>query len=190
MLKCIFSFLSLFLLDGVRSASPAHKTKCVIHRTVVDCSHMNLDSIPQDLPLNITILDVSHNRLSALVPSSLIRYQHLEQLDASYNSLKAVPEGVCQAVPMLQHLSMRHNEVHLLQEADLRNCTGLTHLDLSDNRLRMKGEPFTEVSVGHTLHTFRFRAIHLCEGSIKWNVWLRKVNIRLFLYGENRMLQS
>ncbi|XP_062865250.1 toll-like receptor 3 [Trichomycterus rosablanca] len=146
MLKWTVFALLLFLSGDVLSSSPAHKTKCIVHHGVADCSHMSLNTVPQDLPVNITSLDMSHNRLSTLNLSSLIRYQHLAQLDVSYNSLKAVPGGLCQAVPTLWHLTMRRNEVHLLQEADLRNCTGLTHLDLSDNRLSLKGEPFSGVS--------------------------------------------
>lgn len=139
---------SLFLCMCFLVPSRAHRTGCRIELKKADCSHMSLNTIPQDLPEDIRVLDVSHNRLVDLKPSSLTRYHDLEQLDTSYNSLKVVPRGLCEAVPELWWLSLRHNEVHLVQEQDLRNCARLTHLDLSDNRLRLIGEPFSGTEVG------------------------------------------
>lgn len=141
----------LFLCMWVLLPSRAYSNKCRIELRKVDCSHKNLNTIPQDLPEDISVLDVSHNQLVELKPSSLTRYHNLEQLDASYNSLKVVPAGLCQATPKLWKLTLRHNEVHLLQDRDLRNCTRLIHLDLSDNRLSLKGEPFSWTKVGHVL---------------------------------------
>lgn len=131
--------------------SRAYRTECRIERRMADCSHMSLKTIPQDLPEDISVLDVSHNQLVELQPESLTRYSSLEQLDASYNSLKVVQAGLCQAAPKLWQLTLRHNEVHLLQERDLRNCSRLIHLDLSDNRLRLNGEPFSGTKVGKLL---------------------------------------
>lgn len=140
--------LLLFLCMWVILPSRAFKGECRVELKKADCSHLNLKTIPQDLPEDISTLDVSHNRLVELKPSSLTRYQSLEQLDASYNSLKVVPAGLCQATPKLWRLTLRHNEVHLLQVRDLSNCTCLTYLDLADNRLRLKGEPFSGTEVG------------------------------------------
>ncbi|KAI5630432.1 toll-like receptor 3 precursor [Silurus asotus] len=125
----------------VSMPTPAYGRECRLELRKADCSHMNLKTIPQDLPEDIRILDVSHNRLVELIPQSLTRYRDLEQFDGSYNSLKLLPAALCQVVPALWRLTLRHNEVRLLQ--NLRNCTHLTHLDLSDNRLRLEGEPFS-----------------------------------------------
>ncbi|XP_026059670.1 toll-like receptor 3 isoform X1 [Carassius auratus] len=118
-----------------------HKSKCTIGNTKADCSHMNLDAVPTDLPKNITTLDVSHNRLKNL--SSLHLYSNLMNIDASYNTLKIIEEDLCISLPHLQSLNMQHNEVHLLNKKDLKNCSHLTRLDLSYNRLKLVGEPFS-----------------------------------------------
>nr|UYM28498.1 Toll-like receptor 3 [Schizothorax prenanti] len=118
-----------------------HKSKCTIGNTKVDCSHMNLDAVPTDLPQNITTLDVSHNRLKNL--SSLHLYSNLINIDASYNSLTVIEEDLCLSLPHLQSLNVQHNEVHLINEKDLKNCFHLTRLDLSDNRLKLNGQPFS-----------------------------------------------
>uniref|UniRef100_A0A671MVJ5 Toll-like receptor 3 n=1 Tax=Sinocyclocheilus anshuiensis TaxID=1608454 RepID=A0A671MVJ5_9TELE len=118
-----------------------HKSKCTTGNTKVDCSHMNLDAVPADLPKNVTTLDVSHNRLKTL--SSLHLYSNLMNIDASYNSLTVIEEDLCLSLPHLQSLNIQHNEVHLISEKDLKNCFHLTRLDLSDNRLKLNGEPFS-----------------------------------------------
>ncbi|TSN95706.1 Toll-like receptor 3 [Bagarius yarrelli] len=134
--------LLLYLCMWILLPCQTYISKCRVMQRKADCSHMNLNTIPQDLPEDIRVLDVSHNRLVELKPLSLTRYRSLEQLDASSNSLKGVPAGLCQATPELWRLTLCHNEVHLLQVRDLRNCTRLTHIDLSDNRLKLIGEPF------------------------------------------------
>ncbi|XP_059407946.1 toll-like receptor 3 isoform X2 [Carassius carassius] len=118
-----------------------HKSTCTIEKAKADCSHMNLDAVPTDLPKNITTLDVSHNRLKTL--SSLHLYSNLVTIDTSYNSLTAIEKNLCLSVPHLQILNVQHNEVYLISEKDLKNCFHLTRLDLSDNRLKLNGEPFS-----------------------------------------------
>uniref|UniRef100_A0A671RA68 Toll-like receptor 3 n=1 Tax=Sinocyclocheilus anshuiensis TaxID=1608454 RepID=A0A671RA68_9TELE len=118
-----------------------HKSTCTIENAEADCSHMNLDAVPMDLPKNITTLDVSHNRLKTL--SSLHLYSNLVTIDASYNSLTAIEKDLCLSLPHLQILNVQHNEVYLISEKDLKNCFHLTRLDLSDNRLKLNGEPFS-----------------------------------------------
>uniref|UniRef100_A0A8C1L845 Toll-like receptor 3 n=1 Tax=Cyprinus carpio TaxID=7962 RepID=A0A8C1L845_CYPCA len=118
-----------------------HKSTCTIENAKADCSHMNLDAVPTDLPKNITTLDVSHNRLKTL--SSLHLYSNLVTIDASYNSLTAIEKDLCLSVSHLQILNVQHNEVYLISEKDLKNCFHLTRLDLSDNRLKLNGEPFS-----------------------------------------------
>ncbi|KAI4888964.1 hypothetical protein NFI96_007975 [Prochilodus magdalenae] len=130
------------------SASP-RKTTCVVEQGRADCSHLKLKNVPPDLPWNISSLDMSHNRLTALDPVALGRYPGLEYLDASYNSLTVLGQGLCDSLPHLQRLSVQRNEVHQLSEGDLRNCSSLTHLDLSDNRLKFRGEPFSVLKDPH-----------------------------------------
>ncbi|KAG7485072.1 toll-like receptor 3 [Solea senegalensis] len=118
------------------------KMSCRVTDGRADCSHLSLRTIPQNLPRNITSLDMSHNRLVGLPPASLNPYTGLLHLDVSYNSVTKLDEHLCQTLPLLQTLNVRHNEVHLLKMEDLRLCTSLIQLNLASNRLKMKGDPF------------------------------------------------
>nr|ABL11473.1 toll-like receptor 3 [Cyprinus carpio] len=133
-------FYTCFHAHCAGSAYP-HRSTCTIENAKADCSHMNLDVVPTNLPKNITTLDVSHNRLKNL--SSLLLYSNLVNVDASYNSLTAIEKDLCLSLPHLQILNVQHNEVYLMNEKVLKNCFHLMRLDLSGNRLKLQGEPFS-----------------------------------------------
>ncbi|XP_076870479.1 toll-like receptor 3 [Brachyhypopomus gauderio] len=119
------------------------KTTCKLESGKADCSRMNLNAVPPDLPADITALDVSHNRLKALQTAALAHYPGLKELDASFNSITTIEPGLCESLPRLERVSLQRNQVHLLTANDLRSCSRMTHLDLSDNRLKLRGEPFS-----------------------------------------------
>uniref|UniRef100_A0A4W6EWF6 Toll-like receptor 3 n=2 Tax=Lates calcarifer TaxID=8187 RepID=A0A4W6EWF6_LATCA len=119
------------------------KTSCHVQDGRADCSHLSLSMIPPNLPRNITILDMSHNRLKEVLPVSLNPYPGLLHLDVSYNSITKLDAHLCQTLPLLQALYLGHNEVHLLKKEDLSHCTGLIRLNMASNRLKLQGEPFS-----------------------------------------------
>uniref|UniRef100_A0A4W4DXS1 TIR domain-containing protein n=1 Tax=Electrophorus electricus TaxID=8005 RepID=A0A4W4DXS1_ELEEL len=131
------------ILGSCMGDARLQKTTCRVASGKADCSRMNLDAVPRDLPADITSLDVSHNRLHALQASTLALYSSLSELDASYNSLTTLGQGLCESVPLIRRLDVQRNQVHLLSDNDLKSCSHLTRLDLSDNRLKLRGEPFS-----------------------------------------------
>ncbi|XP_041838197.1 toll-like receptor 3 [Melanotaenia boesemani] len=132
-----------FILGSYHYISSQKKATCNVQNGRADCSHLQLSAVPSDLPRNITSLDMSHNRLSRILPDSLNRYSGLLHLNISYNSITKLDEGLCQSLPLLQTLNLEHNEVHLLKKEDLSHCTGLTWLNMASNRLKLQGEPFS-----------------------------------------------
>lgn len=123
------------------------KTSCVVEDGRADCSHLSLREVPPNLPGNLTSLDMSHNRLGGIPPTSLTPYPGLLHLDVSYNSITGLVGGLCQTLPLLQTLNVKHNQVLYLKKEDLSHCTSLTQLNLASNRLRLQGEPFIALQV-------------------------------------------
>nr|XP_046274372.1 toll-like receptor 3 [Scatophagus argus]XP_046274373.1 toll-like receptor 3 [Scatophagus argus] len=119
------------------------KTSCHVQDGRADCSHLSLSAVPQNLPRNLTSLDMSHNILHGVPPESLTPYSGLHKLDVSYNSITKLDGRLCQTLPLLQTLNMQHNEVLFLKKEDLSLCTNLTQLILSSNRLRLQGDSFS-----------------------------------------------
>ncbi|XP_029361177.1 toll-like receptor 3 [Echeneis naucrates] len=132
-----------FMAGPYRCTASQKKTACSVHDGRADCSHLSLNVIPQNLPRNITSLDLSHNRLVAISPGSLSPYQDLIHLDVGYNSITKMDQGLCQVLPQLRTLNIEHNEVHLLKKEDLSHCSSLVGLNMASNRLKLKGEPFS-----------------------------------------------
>ncbi|KAM9857251.1 toll-like receptor 3 [Aulostomus maculatus] len=133
-----------YIMMGSRPcAASRKKTSCSVQDGKADCSRLRLSAVPPNLPRNITILDMSHNRLVQIPRPSLTPYTGLLHLDISFNSITKLDGGVCQTLPLLQTLIMEHNEVHVLDKGDVSLCTSLIGLNLASNRLKLKGEPFT-----------------------------------------------
>lgn len=135
------------LLGPTRPVSCQKKTSCSVWDGRADCSHLSLSAVPQDLPRNLTSLDVSHNRLRGIPPESLECYPGLVHLDVSHNSITKLPGGLCEVLNLLQTLDMGHNQLLNLRKDDLIHCTNLTNLILANNKLRLQGEPFSALEV-------------------------------------------
>lgn len=129
------------LTTGLCLSSPK-KTTCSVQHGFADCSHLLLAEIPPDLPQNITSLDMSHNRIVALTPASLVPYPGLLHLYMGFNSISKLEAGVCQMLSLIRSLDLQRNQVHLLTQKDLTHCSYLTYLNLAGNKLKLQGEPF------------------------------------------------
>ncbi|XP_048852233.1 toll-like receptor 3 isoform X2 [Brienomyrus brachyistius] len=137
---------ALLVLGGLLPLCSGHSgprgVGCRVVNQMADCSHQNLLQIPDDLPSNLTSLDVSHNRLRDLSAAVLGRYGGLRLLRAGYNNVRSLEAGLCLALPQLTQLHVQHNEIYILREQDLLHCSKLMELNLTSNRLKLKGEPF------------------------------------------------
>ncbi|KAF3687847.1 Toll-like receptor 3 Precursor [Channa argus] len=143
-LHLTWALIVCYIMTGHCVASQK-KTSCHVHNGRADCSHLSLSGVPPDLPRNITSLDISHNRLAGIPPASLKPYPDLIWLDVSFNSISGVDAGLCKTLPLLQMLNMAHNELHLLKKEDLNQCSNLIQLNMASNRLKLQGEPFSEL---------------------------------------------
>lgn len=121
------------------------KSGCSVRGSSADCSHLRLESIPADLPGNLTSLDMSHNILRAVPPESVRPYPGLLRLSVSHNTIAKLDGRLCAALPRLQTLDATHNQV--LRVEQLSSCSGLTELLLGSNRLRLQEEPFSGLQV-------------------------------------------
>ncbi|XP_012714873.2 toll-like receptor 3 [Fundulus heteroclitus] len=142
--SCIPAWVTLvctFIMSAYHCTASL-KATCSVQDGRADCSHRSLSSVPQDLPTNITSLDMSHNRMTTAPPDSLKRYAGLLHLNVSYNSIKNLDGGLCKNLPGLQTLNLMHNEVYLLKREDLSHCVKLTRLNMASNRLKLQDEPF------------------------------------------------
>ncbi|CAN2388659.1 toll-like receptor 3 [Pristimantis euphronides] len=117
--------------------------RCKFTVDKADCSHLELYTIPSDLPLTIKVLDLSHNRLKTLPAANLSRYDKLQHLDVGYNTLHLLESTLCKKLPLLKVLNLQHNEFSKIPEKGFLSCTGLAELRLNSNGIKeINGNPF------------------------------------------------
>lgn len=118
------------------------KKSCIVEDTRADCSHLSLSEVPQDLPRNISSLDMSHNRLLQISHQWLSPYPELVHLNVSSNSISKLDKMMCQMLPLLRTFNIERNQMYEPKTQDLSHCTNLVWLNIASNRLKLKGEPF------------------------------------------------
>ena len=75
----------------------------------IDCSGLGLRFVPQNLPLNTTILNLSNNSVGRLGKYAFTDLPRLSQLDLSANMMYSVDEEAFLGAGSLKILSLRNN---------------------------------------------------------------------------------
>ncbi|XP_075412910.1 toll-like receptor 3 [Tenrec ecaudatus] len=120
--------------------------KCAIRYEVADCSHLKLAQVPDDLPANITVLNLTHNQLRRLPPANFTRYSQLRILDGGFNSISKLESELCQKLPLLQVLNLQHNELSHLSDKTFTFCGNLMELHLMSNSIqKIQNNPFKDL---------------------------------------------
>ena len=138
---------------------------CSCLGTLVDCSRRGLTTIPADLPVWVTILELQQNSLVDVDAASFALLRQLKQLDLSHNKiavlaadeagrgvfdalvslvdlklnkneLTAFPRFSPGSLPHLRELHLHKNRITNLTKADLAAMAGLETLDLNHNLIR------------------------------------------------------
>ncbi|XP_006834515.1 PREDICTED: toll-like receptor 3 [Chrysochloris asiatica] len=110
--------------------------KCTVKHEVADCSHLKLNQVPDDLPTNITVLNLTHNQFRRLPPANFTRYSQLTILDGGFNTISKLEPELCQNLPLLKVLNLQHNELSQLSDKTFIFCRSLTELHLMSNSIQ------------------------------------------------------
>eukprot|EP00058_Branchiostoma_floridae_P026451 XP_002611942.1 hypothetical protein BRAFLDRAFT_91826 [Branchiostoma floridae] len=87
-LRYVLVFL-LIILKEPNMPEAGCKSKCE-SASVCGCDKMGLTSIPQDLPTNISCLELFYNKIKTLNGSELTRYRDLTKLHLNYNQITTI----------------------------------------------------------------------------------------------------
>uniref|UniRef100_A0A3P8UE37 Leucine rich repeat and Ig domain containing 2b n=1 Tax=Cynoglossus semilaevis TaxID=244447 RepID=A0A3P8UE37_CYNSE len=126
----------LIILCSFDEPDVCQSTSITKHRNKsVSCHRKRLPAIPEGIPIETRVLDLSKNKLRLVTPDNFSSFQQLEDLDLSDNLISGVEPGSFRSQLSLRSLSFRSNLLQLVPAGVLSGLTNLTRLDLSHNRL-------------------------------------------------------
>eukprot|EP00057_Strongylocentrotus_purpuratus_P009465 XP_011663939.1 PREDICTED: decorin-like [Strongylocentrotus purpuratus] len=112
------------------------------------CTHLGLRSVPQDLPNNTTLLDLSINLITILHNESFTYLPDIITLALRRNRISVIEDGAFEHLGNLKQLILENNRLRSLPAGLLssnrlllvfllssNNLTSLTRLDLRDNEI-------------------------------------------------------
>ncbi|KAL4641623.1 leucine-rich repeat and immunoglobulin-like domain-containing nogo receptor-interacting protein 2 [Arapaima gigas] len=135
--SCWQPFLGLALVAifiGSAFSCPT-RCECSAQTKSVICHRKRLQSIPDGIPIETRILDLSKNKLQAVNPDDFSTYTHLEELDLSGNIIGNVEPGAFGALFSMHSLSLKSNRIKLIPTGVFTGLSNLTLLDISDNKI-------------------------------------------------------
>ncbi|XP_066298012.1 leucine-rich repeat-containing protein 15-like [Branchiostoma lanceolatum] len=100
-----------------------------------DCSRRGLTSVPQDLPTNITTLDLQGNAITNLSQSDFSRYRNLRTLYLIYNQISTIHNKVFHNLISLTVLYLNENQLTTLPADIFEGLGNLRDLSLSQNQI-------------------------------------------------------
>nr|WKA14400.1 toll-like receptor 3 [Equus przewalskii] len=175
----VYSFLRL-LPFWVLCASC---NKCAVRHEVADCSHLKLTQIPDDLPANITVLNLTHNQFRRLPPDNFTRYSQLTILDGGFNCISKLEPELCQKLPLLEILDLQHNELSQFSDKTFMFCMNLTELHLRSNSIqKIQNNPFQNLK-----NLIKLDLSHNGLSSTKLGTQLQLENLQELLLSNNKI---
>ncbi|KAG2466386.1 leucine-rich repeat and immunoglobulin-like domain-containing nogo receptor-interacting protein 2 [Polypterus senegalus] len=136
-LSCWQPFLGLALLVICVSSAvgcPA-RCECSAQNKSVICHRKRLVAVPEGIPIETKILDLSKNKLKSVIPDEFASYPQLEELDLSDNIIGNVEPGSFNSLFNLRSLRLKSNRIKLIPLGVFSGLSNLTGLDISENKI-------------------------------------------------------
>uniref|UniRef100_A0A8D0BQS4 Leucine rich repeat and Ig domain containing 3 n=1 Tax=Salvator merianae TaxID=96440 RepID=A0A8D0BQS4_SALMN len=142
-MRCTMTWLCCVLALGAHclllstpplAACPA-RCECVPQIKSVSCHRKRLTALPEGIPTETRVLELSKNRIRCLNAGDLAPFPLLEELDLSENAIANVEPGAFGNLPNLQTLRLRGNQLKLLPPGVFSKLSNLTVLDISENKI-------------------------------------------------------
>ncbi|XP_072904740.1 leucine-rich repeat and immunoglobulin-like domain-containing nogo receptor-interacting protein 2 [Hemitrygon akajei] len=136
-ISCWQPFLGLVLiivLTGSTVGCPA-RCECSAQNKSVTCHRRRLTVIPEGIPIETKILDLSKNKLKIINPDEFASYTLLEVIDISENIISSLEPGSFSNLFNLRSLRLKSNRLKLIPLGVFSGLSNLTRLDISDNKI-------------------------------------------------------
>lgn len=108
---------------------------CAAQLRSVSCQRRRLSGVPEGIPTETRLLDLSRNRLRWVASGELAAYPRLEELDLSENLIATLEPNAFASLQSLRILRLRANQLKLVPMGAFARLGNLTTLDLSENKI-------------------------------------------------------
>ncbi|MEQ2184667.1 hypothetical protein GOODEAATRI_010383 [Goodea atripinnis] len=129
----LVSVIALTLPESSQACPP--RCECSAQLRSVSCQRRRLTNIPEGIPTETRILDLSKNRLRWVQAGDLAPYPRLEEVDLSENLIATLEPNAFAALLNLKVLKLRGNQLKLVPMGAFAKLGNLTSLDLSENKM-------------------------------------------------------
>ena len=103
-----------------------------LEKKEVNCSYKYFTQVPEDLPPDISVLNLDHNAIPALLNDSFRRYTSLTKLSVKSNKLRYIELRALYPLRRLVDITLSHNpNLILYTGAIFRYSEHLSRIDLS-----------------------------------------------------------
>jgi len=131
---CWFLLL-MITVSFTQSQGCPQRCECFAKLKTVSCYGKRLSALPDGIPSDTKILDLSGNKLRWVEHGDLLPYPRLEKLDLSDNMISVLEPNAFSSLQNLQSLSLRGNQLKLVPMGAFSRLSNLTSLDLSGNKI-------------------------------------------------------
>ncbi|XP_072297416.1 leucine-rich repeat and immunoglobulin-like domain-containing nogo receptor-interacting protein 3 [Eucyclogobius newberryi] len=121
-------------LPGSSLACPP-RCECSAQLRSVSCQRRRLTNIPEGIPTETRLLDLSKNRLHWVQAGDLTPYPRLEEVDLSENLIATLEPNAFATLINLKVLKLKGNQLKLVPLGAFAKLGNLTSLDLSENKM-------------------------------------------------------
>lgn len=122
------------VLSGSTTGCPSRCECNVLERSVM-CHRKKLMTVPEGIPAETKLLDLSKNRIRTINPDEFAAFPNLEHLELSENTISTIEPGAFNNLYGLRTLGLRSNKLKLIQLGVFTGLSNLTQLDISENKI-------------------------------------------------------
>ncbi|XP_053190532.1 leucine-rich repeat and immunoglobulin-like domain-containing nogo receptor-interacting protein 1 [Scomber japonicus] len=124
----------LALTSETRRLCP-HSCRCNTTVLELNCSYGQLTTVPDGLPQDTKLLNLTHNIIKTLVHEQFQTLTHLLDLDLSDNFLAIIEVEAFLGLHSLLTLRLAHNHLKIIPVGAFAGLSKLQLLDISDNKI-------------------------------------------------------
>ncbi|PSN35574.1 hypothetical protein C0J52_22242 [Blattella germanica] len=122
-------------------------TSCACHVGRTNCRNVSLTSIPDDLDVDTSVIDISFNKISVLHNEDFANAKHVDTLFLDHNGITEIQPYVFYWTNSLKRLYLSNNKIVRLNTETFKHLTNLKFLSLKNNELEELDPTLFEVNI-------------------------------------------